>query len=28
MFSAITWTLVYKAGKGDPSLPEFVYVNF
>ncbi len=28
MASAIMWTLVYKAGKSDPKVPEFVYVNF
>jgi hypothetical protein len=28
MVAAISWTLVYQAGKSDPDLPEFVYVNF
>jgi hypothetical protein len=28
MVSVIAWTLVYKAGKSDPNIPEFVYVNF
>jgi hypothetical protein len=28
MVSAIVWTLAYQAGKTDPDLPEFVYVNF
>ena len=28
MAAAVLWTLAYRAGKSDPSLPEFVYVNF
>ncbi len=28
MAASVFWTLLYMAGREDPALPEFVYVNF